>query len=131
MESALEKLELSDRQMKDAKESLEKFRNANREIMEQARGGNANREELRPKMEKNREVMMNDMKEILNAEQFVKFETAIKEMGQRPGGRGPGGPPGAEGRGRPGGPPGGEGRPGGRGGPPGEGGRRGPPPSNN
>jgi hypothetical protein len=61
---------------------------------EKARGGD--REAMREAMQSSREKLTDSMKKILNDEQFAKFEA-----GMRPGGRGQGGPGGADGGDRP------------------------------
>ncbi len=82
MQKLMEDLNLSDDQK-------EKYRNAMQEQMQSMQGlRDASPEERREKYQKMQETMSGKMKEILNKEQFEKWDKARAEMGGRLGGGG-------------------------------------------
>ncbi len=88
---SLKDLKLNDKQQKQVTELRENFEKTMQETMAQVREGKIEQADVREKMQKMRGTMLKEMKDVLTAEQFEKFEEALKK--NRPTG-GPGGAPG-------------------------------------
>ena len=88
---SLKGLKLNDKQQKQVDELRENFEKTMQETMVQVREGKIEQADVREKMQKLRGTMLKEMKDVLTAEQFEKFEEAMKK--NRPAG-GPGGAPG-------------------------------------
>lgn len=88
---SLKDLKLNDKQQKQANELRENFEKTMQETMAQVREGKIEQSDVREKMQKLRGTMLKEMKDVLTAEQFEKFEEALKK--NRPMGS-PGGAPG-------------------------------------
>ncbi len=88
---SLKGLKLNDKQQKQVDELRENFEKTMQETMVQVREGKIEQADVREKMQKLRGTMLKEMKDVLTAEQFEKFDEAMKK--NRPAG-GPGGAPG-------------------------------------
>ena len=86
-------LGLSDAQKTKMEEIQSNTRSQTQAMRAEMRNGNADRTAMRAKMETIRNAELADIKQILTAEQFTKYETFIKERESRGGrgGRGGGG----------------------------------------
>ena len=88
---SLKDLKLNDKQQKQVNELRENFEKTMQATMTQVREGKIEQADVREKMQKLRGDMLKEMKDVLTAEQFEKFDEAMKK--NRPAG-GPGGTPG-------------------------------------
>jgi Spy/CpxP family protein refolding chaperone len=72
-------LKLNDKQQRQVDEVREGFQKKMREAMEQVRES-GDREKMREAREKNLESLRKEMKEILTAEQYKKFDDSLKNL---------------------------------------------------
>ncbi len=86
---SLKDIKLNDKQQKQVNELRENFEKTMQATMTQVREGKIEQADVREKMQKLRGDMLKEMKDVLTAEQFEKFEDAMKK--NRPMG-GPGAP---------------------------------------
>ncbi len=76
---SLKDIKLNDKQQKQVNELRENFEKTMQATMTQVREGKIEQADVREKMQKLRGDMLKEMKEVLTAEQFEKFEDAMKK----------------------------------------------------
>jgi len=76
---SLKDIKLNDKQQKQVNELRETFEKTMQATMTQVREGKIEQADVREKMQKLRDNMLKEMKDVLTAEQFAQFEEAMKK----------------------------------------------------